>query len=478
MEAKSSRNKETFFNKYFSYIMGLVSGIVNFIIFPYIYILAILIGGEKGIYLIFNNTYAYLFIIIEIILFSVLFYLLVKISYSDKRKIKVTFWKLLVVSVITLIVANFISSYISQVSERTINPIETGTKDINLSEIINVKTRDSTISKELDFNGNKITWVEHTKMAPPYSYNQWDLFLYSFDDKLMKAELKQITDLSKSEKKDVSDQKIIGDKIYWIDDSKLYSIDSNSNIKLEKNGIEHIFGIYNGELIYAKKSTSLIRIGNGESSTFEEMEFDYSPFRESTIYSYDLTNQGKETALTDGTNTIIEGKYLCYVTKDENGKGTIINKFELDSRQTILFKSIADKISPDNFINIIACNEKYIAYSYTFYPENQGINNLLEVFDLDKNEYIFEKQIYHYNPDTQLIDDVIYYENKLQDGDVIGHKIILSENLLNGDQNKILDAYNLSGWKISGDYIAYIIDEGSQYSSNIYLKKFKNLPTS
>ncbi|MFA6963481.1 MAG: hypothetical protein WC227_02075 [Patescibacteria group bacterium] len=121
----------------------------------------------------------------------------------------------------------------------------------------NSLTKTTSAKTKLAIVSGRALWVEHTKEAPKYPENQWDLFEFDFDEAKSTGEVFQLSETTGDKGAGSIESYLATDEgIYWVEDRSLYFQSGDASTKvLVKSLVANILGISGDSMLleYAAK---------------------------------------------------------------------------------------------------------------------------------------------------------------------------------------------------------------------------------
>ena len=124
----------------------------------------------------------------------------------------------------------------------------------------------SNAKDKISITGSSVAWVEHTKEAFKNPRNEWDIFIFSFDQKASTGRVTKVSDLSNKKSGSVEKLLAVPGGVYWIEGTDLYFQSSDKASKeLIKTNVAVVHGAYKDELLleYSTEDTGYGAIRKG-----------------------------------------------------------------------------------------------------------------------------------------------------------------------------------------------------------------------
>lgn len=387
------------------------------------------------------------FSFIDLLLTMVEIVLATFVFFFIHRKRKVVIPKITVIIVIGIFAFSglIIPHYVARTQEKASNPVQMGVKQFNFSDDTIINDRKSA-KHTLAVSDNAVIWVEHTKQAPPYSDNVWDLFLFTFDKDSGQGEMIQLTDTDKAVHKTPDTAIIDGDTVYWTVDAKLYKYTiSTRNQEVIREKTTGIYGI-NGDIALV--------------SGLDEGEHGGVSIFGAPIKGYHLVDLSTKTVVRDVTQYEDSSWFTGTV-----GSDAYCSYDHLTGIASIVSLEVEPKVAearlpyPTESSNeMVACGTGSVVF--TSYQGGLRIYDVKTTKTTTIDSSVTTAR-------GKLIDGILYY---------VGNFKLKKYNPQTGEAKEIatlpLDSWNdhQRYWDMSQEYTVYL-EHTSEYDSNVHLRR-------
>ncbi len=352
---------------------------------------------------------------------------------------------LIIATIITVAFCSLIlPHYVTQREEVTSNPIQLGKQTLNLSEENTINSRASA-KKTLAISDNSVIWVEHTKDAPPYPDNVWDLFLFTFDADSKSGETIRLTDTESNIHKAPNTAIIEGDVIYWTVDGNLYEYNTTTRKK-------DVIRKDTGGIYIVNKSIALVS-GVTEKGVNKFGSYEMGLYLINLKTGKIIQDLSKyQTRYHTVTGTMGVDAY-CPYDYDRDAL-TIVPITSSSQSLTITLPGTRSESSKD----IVTCTSDLVVYT-----DVSG----LHIYDI-KSAKATTVDKTPWKAQAKLLNGVLYFSNR-------GNERLQRYDLKTGDTSEVSMApeniweKEQDEWDIDDDYIVYLEMTG-EYDSDIKLR--------
>jgi len=336
------------------------------------------------------------------------------------------------------------------------------------AEIVGAKTYDFTIKNSLTkatsakmkltvINGRAL-WVEHTKEAPKYPENQWDLFELDFDVAKSTGELFQLSETTGDKGSGTIESYLAtADGVYWVEDRNLYFQSGDASTKvLVKNLVANILGVSGDDMLleYAAKEMDYTTAARGIYLYNKKTE------AEKNLANLKINGTSENDVRYGGAADAILAKGKIVFTEQSNGFRKTLSLYDLATEKTTTIIDISDSTSAQNPYS--GASIRLVSFDGDFIKYDSGD---AAIYQLSTNKTILTGA----EANGELVNGKIY---KISDGS--DSKYMSVRDILSGsDTQYSLDTKeNLINWA-AGDGFALYMTRTDADGDKIWLKALK-----